>query len=101
MLRNTASILIDETHTIAICMEVGERLQSELKECGPMPLKLAMLFARLSELDYQLSPSIVPRMENENFKLASGRRGPLILISVLCTIALATLPEWISPHSFV
>lgn len=63
MSRHVANVSIDEAHSIAICTEIGERLRSVLVVSAPMPPKLAMLLARLDELDFQESPSIVPAME--------------------------------------
>ena len=63
MSRRVANVSIDEAHSIAICTEIGERLRSVLAVSAPMPPKLAMLVARLDELDFHESPSIVPAME--------------------------------------
>ena len=56
-------VLIDETHSMAICTEIGERLRSVLTVDAPMPPRLTALLARLAELDFHESPSIVPGME--------------------------------------
>jgi hypothetical protein len=56
-------ILIDETHSLAICTEIGERLRLALNVNAPMPLELTLLLARLDELDIHESPSIVPAMD--------------------------------------
>ena len=55
---------IDETHCEAIRQEIGERLRIELRGNPPMPLSLVRLIARLPELDYHDSPSIVPSLED-------------------------------------
>jgi hypothetical protein len=70
MSKNIANVSIDETHSMAICTEIGERLQWELKAGAPMPPKLTMLLARLSELDFHESPSMVPSMETDSLELA-------------------------------
>ena len=56
-------ISIDETHSIAICIEIGERLRTVFKVSEPIPAKLAALVARLDELEFHESPSIAPAME--------------------------------------
>ncbi len=57
-------ISFDENHSIAICIEIGERLRSVLKvNEEPIPAKLAALVARLDELEFHESPSIAPAME--------------------------------------
>jgi hypothetical protein len=56
-------ILIDETHSIAICTEIGERLRSVFNVSAPIPAKLAALVARLDELEFHESPSIAPTIE--------------------------------------
>jgi len=43
--------------------EIGERLRSILNENAPVPARLAALLARLDELDFHESPSIVSGME--------------------------------------
>ena len=65
MSRHFANVSIDEIHSMAICTEIGERLRSVLGESSPLPAKLAVLLARLDELDFCESPSIIPLMENE------------------------------------
>lgn len=59
MAKHLDNILIDETHSTAICNEIGERLHSMLVN-APMPAKLVALLARFDELDFHESPSIVP-----------------------------------------
>ena len=56
-------ISIDETHSLAICIEIGERLRSVFKVSAPIPPKLAALVARLDESDFHESPSIAPTIE--------------------------------------
>ena len=56
-------LLIDETHSIAICTEIGERLRSVFTVSATVPAKLAALVARLDEIDFVESPSIVPAVE--------------------------------------
>jgi hypothetical protein len=63
MSKHFANVSIDETHSIAICIEIGERLRSVLRVSAPIPAKLAALVARLDELEFHESPSIVPAME--------------------------------------
>jgi hypothetical protein len=63
MSKHLDGILIDETHSRAICTEIGERLRSILNENAPAPPRLAALLARLNELDFHESPSIVSEME--------------------------------------
>ena len=63
MSRHVANVSIDEAHSLAICTEIGERLRSVLVVSEPMPPKLTMLLARLNELDFHESPSIVPATE--------------------------------------
>lgn len=63
MSRRVANVSIDEAHSLAICTEIGERLRSVLVVSAPMPPKLTLLLARLDELDFHESPSIVPGME--------------------------------------
>jgi len=56
---------IDSTHCRAICDEVGERLRAILdREPPAAPLRLQSLIDRLSELDDQPAPSIVPSIED-------------------------------------
>ena len=69
MSKNNANVSIDETHSMAICTEIGERLRWEFKDSGPMPLKLTVLLARVSELDFHESPSMVPSMDTESLEL--------------------------------
>jgi hypothetical protein len=54
------AISIDQTHSRAICQEIGERLQFEWKEAPPLPRRLSELLERLQELDPQDAPSIAP-----------------------------------------
>ena len=63
MSKHLDGILIDETHSLAICTEIGERLRSILNENAPAPPRLAALLARLNELDFHESPSIASEME--------------------------------------
>jgi hypothetical protein len=63
MSKHLDGILIDETHSLAICTEIGERLRSILNENAPVPARLAALLARLDELDFYESPSIASGME--------------------------------------
>jgi len=63
MSKHLDGILIDETHSLAICTEIGERLRSILNENAPVPARLAALLARLDEWDFHESPSIVSGME--------------------------------------
>jgi hypothetical protein len=65
MSRHFANVSIDEIHSMAICTEIGERLRSVLGESSPLPARLAVLLAKLDELDFCESPSIIPSMENE------------------------------------
>jgi hypothetical protein len=65
MSRHFANVSIDEIHSMAICAEIGERLRSVLGESSPLPARLAVLLAKLDELDFCESPSIIPSMENE------------------------------------
>ena len=41
MSKHLDGILIDETHSLAICTEIGERLRSILNENAPVPARLA------------------------------------------------------------
>jgi hypothetical protein len=58
-----AKIKISEEHSIAICTEIGERLQFALRERPPLPPELARLMTRLGELDEHASPSIAPSID--------------------------------------
>lgn len=63
MSKNLDGISIDGTHSMAICTEIGERLQLALPQNTALPTKLAALLARLDELDVHQSPSIIPTLE--------------------------------------
>lgn len=63
MSKNLGGISIDETHSMAICTEIGERLQLALPRNTALPTKLAALLARLGELDVHQSPSIIPTLD--------------------------------------
>lgn len=71
MSKHFANVSIDEIHSMAICTEIGERLRSVLSESSPIPAKLAVLLARLGELDFCESPSIISFVENEVLERAS------------------------------
>lgn len=56
---------IDSSHCRAICDEIGWRLHAILaREAPALPLRLQMLLDRLTEQELELSPSIVPSMED-------------------------------------
>jgi hypothetical protein len=56
---------IDSSHCRAICDEIGWRLHAVLaREAPAMPHRLQMLMDRLAEQDFELSPSIVPSMDD-------------------------------------
>jgi hypothetical protein len=57
------SVDIDHRHSRAICIEIGERLQSHLRIEPELPVGLEMQIDRLRGLEEQL-PSIVPDAEH-------------------------------------
>ena len=62
---NRNGLQIDSSHCRAICDEIGERLRAILaREAPAMPLQLQLLMNRLAEQDQDVSPSIVPSMED-------------------------------------
>ena len=63
MSKHPGGILIDETHSMAICTEIGERLRLAFPENTALPTKLAALLARLHELDVHQAPSIIPTLK--------------------------------------
>lgn len=67
-----ANIRIDEEHSRAICMEIGERLRFALRDSLPIPQSLSKLIDRLAELDHHDSPSIVPSIESASPLLTSA-----------------------------
>ena len=59
--RIRTEVQLDHHHAYAVCQGIGERLRDSLdSNCEAAPQKLRELFARLSELDREPSPSIVP-----------------------------------------
>ena len=68
MARDPATIQISEEHSSAICAEIGDRLRIALNDLPPVPPNLARLMARLSELDEQESPSIVPSIDKTSLE---------------------------------
>ena len=59
---------IDSVHSRAICDEIGYRLSVALRrEATDLPTFLQSLVARLAELDGDVAPSIVPRLEDMVF----------------------------------
>ena len=86
--RSDANIRIDQLHSRAICEEIGDRLRQILRpEAGPFPPRLQYLLDRLFDSDAELSPSIVPSLEdmfvgNElPAPLPVGVEAPLISVS--------------------
>lgn len=67
-----ANIRMDEEHSRAICMEIGERLRFALGDNPPIPQSLSRLIDRLAELDHHDSPSIVPSIESASPVLTSA-----------------------------
>ena len=67
---------IDDTHSWAICQEIGERLRVHLREQPEPSASLRRQIDRLRELDGQ-SPSIIPAEEHwfENTRLNGADRG--------------------------
>ena len=63
--RDALQLQIDSGHCRAICDEIGDRLRILLdKEPGEIPQRLRLLIDRLSELDGEQAPSIVPAMDD-------------------------------------
>jgi hypothetical protein len=59
------NIQIDETHSRAICREIGERLRISLSQrTSKLPESMRRQLNRLRELDEGVSPSIVPSMND-------------------------------------
>ena len=73
-------IAIDETHSLAICTEIGERLRSVLDVNAPLPASLAVLVARLSELDFHESPSIVPAIDVLELDACTCQSAAIVLV---------------------
>jgi len=60
-----ANLRIDQLHSRAICDEIGDRLRQILPlEVSPLPPRLRYLLDRLADSDGELSPSIVPSLED-------------------------------------
>ena len=60
-----ANIRIDQLRSRAICDEIGDRLRQMLPlEASPLPPRLRYLLDRLADSDGELSPSIVPSLED-------------------------------------
>lgn len=57
---------IDDVHTRAICDEIGERLRGMLRQPGgnELPPRLQSLMEQLAMLDGDVSPSIVPSLDD-------------------------------------
>jgi len=67
-----AKVWITEEHSHAICAEIGDRLRISLNLLPPASPRLANVMARLSELDEQDSPSIVPSIDELSSVLATA-----------------------------
>jgi hypothetical protein len=67
---------IDDTHSRAICREVGERLHQYLRVEPELPASIGKQVERLRELEGQ-SPSIIPDVEQgcENEPSKDASRG--------------------------
>jgi hypothetical protein len=60
-----AALAFDDTHSRAICDEIGERLRDVLgREVSEMPAYLCRLVERLAELDRMPAPSLVPCIDD-------------------------------------
>jgi hypothetical protein len=60
-----AALAFDDTHSRAICDEIGERLRDVLgRDVSEMPAYLCRLVERLAELDRVPGPSLVPCIED-------------------------------------
>jgi hypothetical protein len=64
---------IDAAFSRAIIREVGERLQTSVRE-DELPARLRVLLDRLGQLDDHSSPSVVPELENEFGETTAARR---------------------------
>jgi hypothetical protein len=63
--RSGVDIRIDSIHSRAICDEIGDRLREILRRAAPeLPARLQYLIERFAETDNDLSPSIVPSLED-------------------------------------
>ncbi len=61
---NAPDVQLDHIHSEAVLQGIGERLRDLLNRESPeMSPRLRTLIARLPELDRDLTPSIVPEME--------------------------------------
>jgi hypothetical protein len=60
-----AALAFDDTHSRAICDEIGERLRDVLgRDVPEMPAYLCRLVERFAELDRVPAPSIVPCIDD-------------------------------------
>lgn len=90
---SAADLLLDHTHSRAICDEIGERLRMILKpDVSELPPRLLALVEKLAQLEidndvpYMRAPPTAPSLEGMNFdesraalsrKPAGGRLPPI------------------------
>jgi hypothetical protein len=73
--KEAAVVVLDSTHSRAICDEIGERLRDVLgRDVPEIPPYLRRLVDRLAELERVPSPSIAPSIHEMNPGVPAARR---------------------------
>ena len=76
MTGKNVTIVLDSTHSRAICDEIGERLRDVLgHDASEIPSYLSRLIDRLAELEHVPAPSIVPSVNAMNTGVADDAAG--------------------------
>jgi hypothetical protein len=82
---SAADLLLDHTHSRAICDEIGERLRAILKPDGAeLPARLRALVEKLAQQEIGndvpliLAPSSAPSLEEIHFLNSGSLSGPAV-----------------------